>query len=108
MNEIHQRCFSKGGARELECYKIRHEQLDGSQRKAFYVEGTGVCWGLQARMYKQYIRNFKQVYTIYIGEYRETRMLSPELYYEVTVSEGSESQKSYVGELQGIYGKALG
>lgn len=43
MNEIHQRCFSKGGARELECYKIRHEQLDGSQRKAFYVEGTGVC-----------------------------------------------------------------
>lgn len=63
---------------------------------------------LTSKNVQQYIRNFKQVYTIYIGEYRETRMLSPELYYEVTVSEGSESQKSYVGELQGIYGKAMG
>lgn len=40
------------------------------------------------------MRNFKQVYTIYIGEYREIRMLRPELYYEVTVSKGSVSHKS--------------
>lgn len=40
------------------------------------------------------MRNFKQVYTIYIGEYREIRMLRPELYYEVIVSKGSASHKS--------------
>lgn len=46
-------------------------------------------------MYKQYVRNFKEVYPIYVGEYREIRMLRTELYYEVTVSKGSESQKSH-------------
>lgn len=40
------------------------------------------------------MRNFKQVYTIYIGEYREIRMLRLELYYEVIVSKGSASRKS--------------
>lgn len=51
---------------------------------------------LTSKNVQQYIRNFKQVYTIYIGEYREIRMLSPELYYEVTVSEGSDSHKSHI------------
>lgn len=41
------------------------------------------------------MRNFKEVYTIYIGEYREIRMLRPELYYEVTVSKDSESHKGH-------------
>lgn len=51
---------------------------------------------LTSKNVQQYIRNFKQVYTRYIGEYREIRMLSPERYYEVTVSEGSESHKSHI------------
>lgn len=43
------------------------------------VRGRRWCGlSLTSKDVQQYIRNSKQVYTIYIGEYREVRMPSPE------------------------------
>lgn len=47
----------------------------GESEKAVYSEGTAMRWDVEARMCKQYIRNFKPVHIIYTGDDREMRML---------------------------------
>lgn len=90
------RCFSRGGAWELECCKIRHEQLEGSQRKAVSWRSWCVL-SLTSKNVQPYIRNSKQVHTIYIGEYREIRMLSPES-HKSHITAMSVSSRASVGK----------
>lgn len=56
--------LSTGVTSELGVLKDKGWTGGGESGKAFYSEGTGMCWNVEARMCKQYIRNFNQ-YILY-------------------------------------------